>query len=197
MDILFFLSYCMLITIAPGPANIVILSTVQNDSVKKAIEFCYGATLAFGIILILSVISNSILTKYIPNILIFMQIIGTIYILYLAYLIFNMDLANTNKKEVGSFKTGFLMQFINPKVVIFCLTIFPSFIMPYYSSIYELLVFAFVITIIGAIAFFSWIIFGKLLKSFLQRYKKSTNIVLSLFLVYCAYMISGIEKFLY
>jgi threonine/homoserine/homoserine lactone efflux protein len=69
--------------------------------------------------------------------------------------------------------------------------------MPYYSSIYELLVFAFVITIIGAIAFFSWIIFGKLLKSFLQRYKKSTNIVLSLFLVYCAYMISGIEKFLY
>ncbi len=39
-----------------------------------------------------------------------MKIIGAIYILYLAYLIFNMDLSNINKKEVGSFRSGFLMQ---------------------------------------------------------------------------------------
>lgn len=87
------------------------------------------------------------------------------------------------------------MQFINPKVVIFCLTVFPSFVMPYYSSIYELLVFALIITVIGTIAFFSWVLFGKLLKNFLQKYKRFTNIVLSLFLVYCAYMISGIDKY--
>ncbi|MGA1933132.1 LysE family translocator [Arcobacter sp. YIC-464] len=195
MDLLFFITYCLLITITPGPTNIVILSTVQNNGVKKAIEFCYGATFAFGIILFLSVLFNSLLTKYIPNLLLVMQIIGGIYILYLAYLIFNMDLSNTNKKEVGSFKTGFLMQFINPKVVIFCLTIFPSFVMPYYSLTYELLVFAFIITIIGAIAFFSWVLFGKILKSFLEKYKRFTNIVLSLFLVYCAYMISGVGNY--
>ena len=195
MDLLFFITYCLLMTIAPGPANIVILSTVQNVSVTKAIEFCYGAALAFGIILILSVLFNSLLTKYIPNILFVMQMIGAIYILYLAYLIFNMDLSNTNKKEIGNFKIGFLMQFINPKVVIFCLTVFPSFVMPYYSSIYELLVFALIITVIGTIAFFSWVLFGKLLKNFLQKYKRFTNIVLSLFLVYCAYMISGIDKY--
>lgn len=195
MDITFFLLYCLLITIAPGPTNIVILSTVQNISVKKAIEFCYGATFAFAIILFLSVLFNSLLTKYIPNLLLVMQIIGAMYILYLAYLIFNMDLSNTNKKEIGSFKTGFLMQFINPKVVIFCLTVFPSFVMPYYSYIYELLIFALVITIIGSIAFFSWVLFGKLLKNFLQKYKKFTNMVLSVFLVYCAYMISGIDNY--
>lgn len=195
MDLRFFLLYCLLITIAPGPTNIVILSTVQNNGVKKAVEFCYGATLAFGIILFLSVILNSLLTQFIPNLLFIMQIVGTIYILYLAYLIFNMDLSDTNQKEVGNFKIGFLIQFINPKVLVFCLTVFPTFIMPYYSLTYELLVFAFIITIIGAIAFFSWVLFGKLLKNFLQKYKRFINIILSLFLVYCAYMISGIDNY--
>lgn len=97
MNITFFLLYCMLVTISPGPANIVIFSTVQNIGVKKAVEFCYGAVLAF------------------------------------------------------------------------------------------------VITIIGGIAFFSWVLFGKLLKSFLENHQKFANIVMSLFLVYCAYMISGIQ----
>jgi cysteine/O-acetylserine efflux protein len=183
MDITFFLLYCLLITIAPGPT-------------KKAVEFCYGATLAFGIILFLSVILNSLLTQFIPNLLFIMQIVGTAYILYLAYLIFNMDLSDTNQKEVGNFKIGFLIQFINPKVLVFCLTVFPSFIMPYYSSIYDLLGFALVITIIGTIAFFSWVLFGHLLKSFLQRYRKLTNVILSLFLVYCAYLISGLGEYL-
>lgn len=196
MDLIFFLTYCILITITPGPTNIVILSTVQNNGVKKAVEFCYGATLAFAIILFLSVFFNTILTKYIPNLLSVMQIIGTVYILYLAYLIFNMNLISSNGKDIASFKIGFLMQFINPKVIIFCLTVFPSFVMPYYSLFYELLIFVLVITIIGAISFFSWVLFGKLLKFFLQRYLRIVNITLSIFLVYCAYMISGIEKYI-
>lgn len=125
-----------------------------------------------------------------------MQIIGTVYILYLAYLIFNMNLISSNGKDIASFKIGFLMQFINPKVIIFCLTVFPSFVMPYYSLFYELLIFVLVITIIGAISFFSWVLFGKLLKIFLQRYLRIVNITLSIFLVYCAYMISGIEKYI-
>jgi len=182
----------MLVTITPGPANIVIFSTVQNVGVKKAIEFCYGAVIAFGIILFLSVFLNAFLASLLPEILRYLQIIGACYILYLAYLIFNMDTTHARSRQLGSFKTGFLMQFVNPKVLIFCLTVFPSFIMPYYTSIYALLGFAILITFIGAIAFFSWVAFGKLLKNFLQTYQKLANMLMSLFLVYCAYMISGI-----
>lgn len=192
MNFTFFLIYCIIITISPGPTNIVILSTVHNYGVKKAVEFCYGATIAFCMLLTLSVLLNSILTLYLPNILIFMQIIGTAYILYLAYKIYKIDNLSNTEKEVGTFKTGFLMQFINPKVILFCITVFPSFIMPYYSSFYELMIFVFVITIIGTIAFFSWVLFGSLLKAFLQKYQKVVNIILSLFLVFCAIIISGI-----
>lgn len=196
MNLTFFLTYCLLITIAPGPTNIIILSTVHNSGIKKAQEFCYGATLAFGIILILSVILNSFLSRILPNTLFIMQIIGSLYMLYLAYQIFNMKKISTNKKESGSFKIGFLIQFINPKVIIFSLTVFPSFLLPYYTSIYQLIGFAFLITIIGGISFFSWLLFGKLLKKSLQKNQKLVNIILAIFLVYCAFIISGIQNYL-
>lgn len=195
MNITSFLIYCIIITLAPGPTHIITLSTVQNYGVKKAISFCYGASIAFAIILVLSVIINSGLASFIPKAIIVMQIIGASYILYLAYQIYNMDNSLNGRKDFGSFKTGFLMQFINPKVILFCITIFPSFIMPYYSSIYELITFAFIVSIIGSLSFFSWVIFGSLLKSLLVKYQKITNIILSLFLVYCAIMISGITNF--
>lgn len=196
MNITFFLFYCLLVTIAPGPTNIIILSTLHNNGIKKALEFCYGAILSFGIVLVLSVLLNSFLTTFLPNILFFMQIIGSVYMLYLAYLIFNMHSTPPNKKEFGNFKIGFFMQFINPKVLIFSLTLFPSFVMPYYSSIYQLVGFAFIVTLIGGVSFFSWILFGSLLKTFLNKYQRFVNVFMSLFLIYCAYIISGIENYL-
>ena len=195
MNILSFLVYCIIITFAPGPTHIVTLSTVQNYGVKRAISFCYGASIAFSIILVFSVVLNSLLASYIPKAIVVMQIVGASYILYLAYQIYKMDSSSTNKESFGSFKSGFLMQFINPKVVLFCITIFPSFIMPYYSSTYELIVFAVVVAIIGSLSFFAWIVFGSLLKSFLLKHQRISNTLLSLFLVYCAIMISGITGF--
>lgn len=195
MNITSFIIYCIIITFSPGPTHIVTLSTVQNYGGKKAISFCSGASLAFAIILVLSVLLNSILASFLPKAIIVMQIIGASYILYLAYLIYYMDSSSNDKKDFGSFKSGFLIQFINPKVVLFCITLFPSFVMPYYSSIYELFIFAFIVLIIGTMSYFSWIMFGSLLKSILVRYQKITNIVLSLFLVYCAIIISGIKVF--
>lgn len=195
MNITSFLIYCIIITFAPGPTHIVTLSTVQNYGAKKAINFCYGASIAFAIILVLSVVLNSVLDSFLPKIIIIIQIIGVSYILYLAYQIYNMNNSPIEKKDFASFKTGFLMQFINPKVILFCITIFPSFIMPYYNSFYELITFAFIVSIIGSLSFFSWVIFGSLLKSFLVTYQKIVNIILSLFLVYCAIIISGITNF--
>ncbi|QKF81835.1 LysE family translocator [Halarcobacter ebronensis] len=195
MNILSFLIYCIIITFTPGPTHIVTLSTVQNYGVKRAVSFCYGASIAFVIILVLSVILNSLLASFIPKAMLVMEIIGASYILYLAYQIYNMDNSSNEKKDFGTFKSGFLMQFINPKVILFCITVFPSFIMPYYSSLFELLIFAIVVASIGSMSFFFWVIFGSLLKSFLKKHKRISNTLLSLFLVYCAIMISGVTEF--
>ena len=194
MDITSFLIYCVIVTFTPGPTNIVILSTVHNLGTKKAVEYTFGATIAFGILLSLSAVLNTMLLTVIPKVLPFMQIVGSLYILYLAFQIYKMDSSKqvVEKGGTSSFMSGFLMQFINPKVVLFTMTVIPSFILPYYTEPSMLTLFVLCITIIGFFAFITWVLCGTIFKKFLQKHQKSANIIMALFLVYSAIMASGV-----
>ena len=196
MDILLFIIYCIIVTSTPGPTNLIILSTVHNFGVKKGVEFAFGAWVAFIILLASSVTLNSIFAAALPKIILTMQLIGSGYILYLAYKIYKMDSSTCSTATYMSFRSGFLMQFINPKVIIFTMTVIPNFVMPYYTSYSTLLVFAVIIIMICFMALSTWILFGTLLKSFFQKHQKPANIVMSIFLVYSAISISGITNFI-
>lgn len=194
MNITSFLIYCIIVTVTPGPTNIVILSTVHNFGTKKAMEYTYGATIAFGLLLVISAMLNTVLIAVIPKILPVMQIIGSFYIVYLAYQIYKMDTSKSTAKQTANFMSGFLMQFVNPKVVLFTMTVIPSFVMPYYTAPSALAVFAATITIIGFCAFVTWVLFGTIFKELLQKHQKTANIIMSLFLVYSAVMVSGVVE---
>lgn len=134
MDFTSFLVYCFIVTVTPGPTNIDIVSAVNHHGTKRAMQYTYGATLAFGALLAISAILNTMLMTVIPKVLIFMQIIGSSYMLYLAYQIYKMDASQPTAKRPGTFMSGFLMQFLNPKVVTFTMTVIPTFILPYYTA---------------------------------------------------------------
>ncbi|MEH7332001.1 LysE family transporter [Neobacillus drentensis] len=186
MNITSFLIYCIIITFTPGPTNIAILSTVHNLGAKKAMEYTYGATFAFGLLLIISALLNNLLMTIIPKILIVLQIIGSVYMFYLAYQIYKMDTSNTTVNQSGTFKSGFLMQFLNPKVVLFTMTVIPSFIMPHYIAMPAVTISVIAITLIGFLAFITWVLFGTIFKELLQKHKKAVNVMMALFLAYAA-----------
>jgi len=194
MNLTSFLIYCVLVTVTPGPTNVVILSTVHNLGAKKAMEYTYGATIAFGILLSVSAMLNVALMSVLPTILPVMQVLGGLYIAYLALQIFRIKPSKQADAQSGtsSFMSGFLMQFINPKVVLFTMTVIPSFVLPYYKSTPMLLLFVLIITIIGFLAFITWVLFGSVFKDFLQEHQKAANIVMALFLLYSAIMVSGV-----
>lgn len=191
MDFISFLMYCIIITFTPGPTNIVLLSAVNNCGIKKAMEYAYGATIAFGILLGLSTIMNTMLVKVVPKVLSIMQIVGSLYILYLAYQIYKSDTSDSNERQIATFKSGLFMQFVNPKVILFTMTVIPGFVLPYHSETFFLVMYVLLITFIGFIAFVTWVFFGAALNSHLQKYQRLVNICMSLFLVYSAIMISG------
>jgi cysteine/O-acetylserine efflux protein len=189
MNITYFIIYCMIVTFTPGPTNIVILSTVHHFGTKKAMEYTYGATSAFCLLLVISALLNTLLTTIIPKILIVMQIIGSVYILYLAYQIYKMDTSKPTVNESGTFLSGFLMQFLNPKVVLFTMTVIPSFIMPYYNGTSVLTISVISITLIGFLAFITWVLFGTIFKELLQKHQRMVNVFMALFLAYSGIMI--------
>ncbi|WP_078382066.1 LysE family translocator [Sutcliffiella halmapala] len=189
MNITSFLLYCFIITITPGPTNIVILSTVHNFGAKKAMEYTYGATIAFGLLLVISAMLNTMLVTVIPKILVVLQIVGSIYMVYLAYQIYKMDSSKSTVNQTGTFMNGFLMQFLNPKVVLFTMTVIPSFILPHYLAMSAVTISVLAITLIGFLAFITWVLFGTLFKKYLQKYNKMVNVTMSLLLAYSAIMI--------
>ncbi|KQL32829.1 lysine transporter LysE [Bacillus sp. FJAT-25509] len=189
MNFTSFILYCFIVTFTPGPTNIVILSTVHNTGTKKALEYTYGATLAFGLLLLISAMLNTMLIGIIPKILNLMQVIGSFYMIYLAYQIYKMDSSKSSEKQSGTFMSGFLMQFLNPKVVLFTMTVIPSYILPYHVKMSTVTINVIVITIIGFLAFITWVLFGSIFKVFLQKHKKTVNIVMAFCLVYAAVMI--------
>lgn len=189
MNIASFIIYCFIVTFTPGPTNIVILSTVHNFGTRKAMEYTYGATVAFGLLLVVSAFLNSVLYTIIPKLLMVMQIIGSLYMIYLAVQIYKSDSAKGNLiNNTGTFLSGFIMQFVNPKVILFTMTIIPSYIMPYFQSASALMTSIAGITFIGFLAFITWVLFGAIFKAFLQKHKKAVNLLMALFLVYAAGM---------
>ncbi|PAK52434.1 LysE family translocator [Paenibacillus sp. 7541] len=194
MSLLSFLTYCVIATFTPGPTNIAILSIAHRVRIKEAFRYMFGATAAFGMLLAVSALFNQVMVAALPKIIVVMQIIGSLYMLYLAYQVSTMKLSGDADTQAATFKSGYMMQFVNPKIWLFTMTVIPGYVMPYYHSAAALSVFVVVITVIGFMAFMTWALFGMVFKQFLQRHQKATNIVLALLLVYSAIEVSGLLR---
>jgi cysteine/O-acetylserine efflux protein len=97
-----------------------------------------------------------------------------------------------NKKESNTYLSGLTMQFFNPKVILYGITVIATFITPYYKSNFDLILFSLFLSFVGFIATLCWALFGALLQNFLTKYNKQFNITMGFLLVYCAISISGL-----
>ncbi|KLU56061.1 LysE family transporter [Paenibacillus sp. FSL R5-0623] len=192
MNLASFLIYCIVVTFTPGPSNIVILSSTQIVGARKTMHYVWGATLAFGLLLTASAFLNQLLAGVLPGILKVMQIVGGLYMVYLAYQIYKMGTTEDAPKQVTGFWNGFIMQFVNPKVVLFTFTVIPSYVLPFYQSLFSSFLFVLLITFIGFLAYSSWVVFGTVFRTLLNRHQKLLSILMALFLLYSAIIVSGL-----
>lgn len=131
-----FLIASILLTLSPGPDIIYVLSQSLVGGYKKGITIALG--LVSGIIIHTSLVAFgvSIIIKNSEPLFWSIKIAGAFYLLYLAYKVyFSQPQSFTQDKTVLSkssafsdFKTGFIMNILNPKVTIFFLAFFPGFL---------------------------------------------------------------------
>lgn len=136
LDNLFaFLGAAVLLTLAPGPDIIFVLT--QSLSHGKKIGIITALGLATGVLIHTTLLAFgvSILIKESPLAFQLLKISGALYLLYLAYQVWKSDadlqLANENKpasKSSHFYWKGLIMNLINPKVIIFFLAFFPGFL---------------------------------------------------------------------
>ncbi|MEM0518420.1 LysE family translocator [Aequorivita flava] len=122
------------LAISPGPDNIYVLTQSLVNGTKSGIATTAGlisgcivhtTLLAFGISAIITASDNMFYA---------IKVLGACYLVYLAYKVYKSDVnislaENAPKKTyVQLFKTGVIMNLVNPKVMIFFLAFFPGFL---------------------------------------------------------------------
>lgn len=189
-----FLSYVFITTFTPGPNNILSMTNAKKYGFRNSFRFNLGILTGFIILMITCSYFNLFLFNLMPKIKHYVGILGAVYMLYLAYKVafstkVGKDLTN---KQTNTYLTGLTMQFFNPKVILYGITVIATFITPYYKSDFSLILFSLFLAFIGFVATLCWALFGALFQNFLTKYNKRFNIVMGLLLVYCAISISGL-----
>lgn len=183
-----FLSYVLVTTFTPGPNNIMSMSNASRYGFKKSIAFNIGIFFGFFIVIALCNIFSVTLYNLIPSIKPIMTFVGFAYILWLAWKTYKSKPHNAgeNDKQTNTFFAGLLLQFVNPKVILYGITTVSTFIVPYYRSWFVLASFSALLAFVGFVATCCWSLFGSVFQRLLVKNDKVINIIMSLLLVYCA-----------
>ena len=136
---IYFLTASILLTLAPGPDILYLLTKSLSDGAKCGIILACG--LVSGIIFhtTLVMVGVAALIKSSATAMLLLKVFGAAYLLFLAFGAFKS--ARAGKKQLGMrknsseikgaaaiYKRGVLMNVLNPKVLLFFLAFLPQFV---------------------------------------------------------------------
>ena len=191
-----FLTLTFSSAITPGPNNIMSMTMGQKYGFKKSFIFIFGAILGHIILLFLLGYLNKVLFTIIPAIQNIMSIFGTVYLIYLAWIVYNskgIDIKSTQEDVLINkkiFISAFFFQFINPKASLSSITIFSTYAFPYFNDMYRISLMVIVMAFAMLLSLFVWSAFGSLLHEYMLKYRKSFNTIMASLLLYCALSIA-------
>ncbi|MDA5560662.1 LysE family transporter [Exiguobacterium sp. MMG028] len=180
------IAFLIISSITPGPSNILIMNEVRQYGFKRAIPFVSGVLFGFACLGLLSSLFTVQLSAILPIMIPYLKLVGIAYLLFMAYKIAksNMTPANTSK-EKSSFMSGMFIQLINVKSILFFLTVWVTFVLPYTSTSIPMYL-VFLSVGIGWGALLLWAGLGHVFKRLFEQYDRPFRLVMSLSLVYTA-----------
>ena len=174
-----------ILAISPGPDNIFVLTQSIVNGRKYGFATVFGLMTGCIIHTTLVAFGVSAIIKSHENLFFLLKVFGASYLLFLAFKVYQSDAEITfsteniqKKTTLQLFKTGFLMNVLNPKVTIFFLAFFPQFLFSEeLSTIFQFYILGFIFILVslfifGSIAFLG----GKISNYILQN--KQTGLIL-------------------
>jgi len=104
-------------SVTPGPNNITVMASGVNFGIRKSLPVFMGICIGFALMLLLVGIGFGQVFEQIPVLHILIKFFGTLYLLYLAFLIATADeitMSNSQAKPL-TFVNGALFQWLNAK----------------------------------------------------------------------------------
>jgi len=125
--------------VTPGPGILLTIHTAASHNIKLAMTGIIGMIVGMLPIAIISFVFLKILLTYVPDIIIYLQFISSLYLFYLSKNMFvkyqqhKMNIDNTNNSDdnisnTNMFYKGVGISLFGPKPIVIFTSIIPSFI---------------------------------------------------------------------
>jgi threonine/homoserine/homoserine lactone efflux protein len=166
-----------------------------NFGLRKSLPHLLGIDIGFPLMLIAVGMGISQLFELVPSLMLWLKILGVIYLSYLALKIATTPIQNTESSKLGpigkpfTFIQAALFQWINPKAWIMAVGAMATYTTAGSDYLTQVFVIAGLFIIFGAPCTVVWLGFGKALKGFLSHasYQRIFNQCMALLLLASLY----------
>ena len=123
----------------PGPANIYSLAMSLKYGRRQSLVMWFGLLTGFSIAVCLMAVLAHCIGLAFAGYIQYLKYLGAAYILFLAYKVRKNRQESGGKHDDCSFTSGMLVQMTNAKMLLFDLTAFSTFVLPYSNELADLL----------------------------------------------------------
>lgn len=186
-------AYACATTFSPGPNNVLLLSLTGQYGFKKCLPLMRGIWTGLITVMLICGFCCALLGSLIPSVEKYARFAGAAYILWLGYKTLTRPASRADSQENAGvplrFANGFLLQFLNVKILMLGIAAYCSFILPNGVGVPATLIFAVTMAACAAAGNLIWAAAGTLLLPVYRKHYRIFNVVMALLLFWCVYKI--------
>lgn len=171
----------------PGPANIYAMSCSLRYGCRASMRMWCGLLCGFLTAALLAAaaahLAGMAFREYVP----YLRYLAAAYIIYLAWKTYRAGISSEGDTQ-PTFASGFVVQLTNAKIILFDLSCYSAFVLPYSQRFLDLLPVTALLILAGPGANLVWLLAGGAIKPFVYRYAKTVSAVMAVALLLCAVM---------
>lgn len=176
--------YLLTMSGTPGPNTILSLQNASEKGIRKGISLNLGMLCGITLITAVTYVLISVLSSIIPRLTVILQILSIVYILFLSWKMFTKSRVEDTKEAVdGSFRRGFLLQLVNVKVLMLCVSTISTYILPAYGKMLPGFLLSLTIPLMCFVTGLVWAAMGEMLKVLYNAHRRTANIIFAISLL--------------
>lgn len=174
-------------SVTPGPNNIMVMTSGLNFGVRRSLPLLGGICLGFALMLLMVGLGFAQLFSLFPSLSMLVKVVGTLYLLYLAWLIaISRDVGQSSSHtQPFGFIKGALFQWVNAKAWVVAIGAISAFTTVGEQFALQNLTIATTFLVVSFPCVGVWLLFGSLLRRYLSdsRYLRGFNLTMAALLV--------------
>ena len=193
VELLPVIGYALVSIFTPGPNNITSSSLGMRVGYLRTLHFIAGVVTGFFCIMVATGLLTELLVLAYDRIAIVLKSAGVAYLLWIAWTVVRpQDQKHASPAASGTrYRDGLLLQFVNPKVILFGLTMYATLLAPLAKNWPEVVLSAVLLAVLSFCSTSLWALLGAGIQRFIANPKVrfAYSLVLVGLLLYAAWSI--------